>query len=720
MKRIKTLSAISLFTTLVGLSMPLLMPMSTVNAADMGQMKTGGEIPLDVPTPNETDFDNENTNVTVNDTMGNKAWPTPTYKAADRTWHFYNGEGAIYGSAAAAFKRAVNIDKDFTIEATSNISSADNWRFGTDSIGIVLSTANSDNLANEQTDGQKSKAGYANDKVQWQTVLGIQAFDSWTDPIKFLGVTVTPGTQPHHDFVRRTISGVQRQVAVKDYESNSLKAKPLSTDYKITFNATTRQLTYTTSSGITASDVLPGYVKELYIGFLVHILGNGMTNDSTSMTLTKMNASYVPTHTMVNYINEDDPSHPLATSTRIDGIVGQRLSVSGNVDDKTDYYWTTPKIGAAKLKDEASDRAERTILTEAADDDDNTTNVINVRYDAPKGTLPYRIFDDDDPHSKANLDGKIPLSIGSSYSYTLSNIGDAVAIPDGTHVVSLSHASGKVTADENNQVTNNPVEIHVKHTPVSTSATFNRRVKFVGPDGMQGLPNDDSQSPNIKVTKDGFDGHIIDAEDNFKPVDVPDMENSGFGIISVKDSAGNDLSDHLSNKQFTWDNVVNDSRPDAEVTITYAPEMKVEAPTFDFGTIDVGSKQFYGTAPQLATNISGGLKVVNGVRLSADWKLWAQLDNKNMPGDPSIILFKGDPHNEATITQKKSLVITKDIAGEKGPVWNIMSDVLNQQHMYDKYVALQFKNLQNENLNIPSGSASYQGDITWNLEVAPQ
>ncbi|MBJ7688151.1 hypothetical protein HAU32_04035 [Weissella confusa] len=277
MKKIKTLSSISLVTTLLGLGMPLLNPISTINANEMGEMQMGAPIDLDVPTPNVEDFNNENATAKTNNTMSIQAWPTPTYNSTDHSWHFLNGEGSVYGSASAAFKRAISTKENFTIEADSFITSDSQWKYSTDTIGIVLSTASSDKLAESQTDGQKSKAGYANPDVAWQTMIGSQPFVDWTDNWLLK-------KSSHREFIRRTIKGAQRQLDGKDFGQDPSTAGPLDSTYSVTYDAGTRELTYKTKRGAQATDTLPDGINELYVGFLSDIQGSG-EHDVTRMQL---------------------------------------------------------------------------------------------------------------------------------------------------------------------------------------------------------------------------------------------------------------------------------------------------------------------------------------------------------------------------------------------------------------------------------------------------
>ncbi|MCW0926192.1 hypothetical protein [Weissella sp. LMG 11983] len=222
--------------------------------------------------------------------------------------------------------------------------------------------------------------------------------------------------------------------------------------------------------------------------------------------------------------------------------------------------------------------------------------------------------------------------------------------------------------------------------------------------------------------KDAVDGHIVDAQGGFNPVNVPNLEANGYGIISVKDLAGHDLGDHLSNNVFTWDDVVKDSRADVTVTVTYGKVTKVIAPDFDFGKIQMGSPEFYGEKPKNVEKITGDLRVINSVNPDAKWYLKAKIENDFMPGTPSITLYNADQVKQYTRTidsQSKDIYNSTDWnnAPDQPGVWVLIQGGM-EAHM-PEIAQLNTSNLQKANLDFSKNEQEFHGTITWQLDTVP-
>lgn len=713
MKRIKTLSTISLVTVLLGLGIPGFENLQKIKAEDNKTLTPGQPLNAVSETPTDKNFDPAHTIIDNKDLSSTQTgFEAPAYQTDGVQWRLLDGAKNDQGVNTVAFERPLSTKTDFHIIAKSNIDAdgGKTWDsdFSSDFVGLILTTENAKGMANNQQIPFRNgvdHAGYANATVKWETTFGTQPFatqaDTWT-------------AKGHYNFVRRTIKADQKELKKEPFKPGLFAPINISETYYVDYQAQGRKLMYSTdrstsAKGGLATDILPDKgsvevpegIDRLFIGAMTAVNGNGH-HDRGGLTFTKIDGMYDTTTTIIKYVDEN--GNKLGDPSVVTSIIGTTLSVEGNGE----HDWPAPQF-PNKVVD--GTKESRTILTQETASD----NVLTIHYKSIPGGVPYKIVDDNDANAKEIGNGKIQGSVGDKTDYTAANIKNYVNVPDNLDVVSIENGQQTITDNMNKTVI-----IHVKHHPVSADSDFNRNVVFVGPSGMANKPADVPQHLTGQLISDGYTGVAIGAtsKDVLQKVDVPNLESKGYGIVSVKDSSGRDLGDHLANNQFTWDGLDKDFRKDVTVTVTYGPLTKLLAPDFDFGDIAAGSPQFYGQAPQLVKHYSGALEVVNTAHPEADWTLFAQLDKKDIPGDPKILLYKDMPQ-QISISSTISQVIDKKTAAGNSAIWTLLPSESDANGAFNKIVALKMTNLQHEKLNLTSGSTSYEGTITWTLDTVP-
>lgn len=106
--------------------------------------------------PDPKTFDDEHSVVRTTPTQG-PSFPTPAYRKGVGDWQTLNGQadGGAYGFSSAAFQRPLRTDHSFSLKSHGYITSANNYLYTSDFLGIVLSTASADKLSSAQSGGVK-------------------------------------------------------------------------------------------------------------------------------------------------------------------------------------------------------------------------------------------------------------------------------------------------------------------------------------------------------------------------------------------------------------------------------------------------------------------------------------------------------------------------------------------------------------------------------------
>lgn len=715
MKRIKTLSTISLATILAGAMIAVSTPFQSASANE-GTITPGDTIDLKDNVVSELQFNQNNTILSSKPYYSFSKFVPPVYDTNTRQWQMAQSRDTDSGSSSVAFNRPFDLSQDFHVIAHSNLASDDHVRFNTDLMGLVITTTKPEKLADTQVIKFKQNAGYATDDVKWQVVLGTQA-DMGSD------------RNAHSNVVRETKSGVKSNEIINTFRTSNDYFKPvkdINETYDIRYDHGTGYVTFSVPNQKT-TDVLkvPAGVSRLYIGTLLVNAGVGEDHDYGGMTIDHLEGSYATPSTVVNYINKNVPDpnssdHFLGKSTTINSVVGENLSVSGNDFGSDGYSWDAPNFHAASLMDLPADRKSRTIV--AKEETDNKPNVINVVYDAMVGTLPYQIIDDTDGSSAVNQNGKIPLKIGSSYSYDTDNISDAIDIPKFTKVVKVTDGTGIVTADANNHVNNSAVIVHVVHDTSKVEQTFTRTIQYqLGPNVVQPtqpgknivLPKDFEQTVSGLLVTDLYQqAQDQSAGKTYQPYfDKP--------IQFEKSASPNIEGVQPDINEVPAETIKPGDNQSQRVMVTYNGFLGIYTPDFDFGNIVVGDKYFNGIDAKNVEKMKGVLAVsdTDKNKDKANWTLNVELDKGFLAGGATLELMDGqksvDDSGQQTLLTKKDV---GSLASNTG-----ITEIINQETLkqYPSAVAVKFGKFNQNSYKLSDLPKEYQGTMTWTLGVTP-
>lgn len=125
MKRIKTLSAISLATTIIGMSMTTFSPAISATT-DPDVLYQDSHIKSNDLSPKEDQFDAQHTYATGTDTgygSTKAGFYDPIYHPENRYWELIQDrtDGQSYGSSTVAFQRPISTSEDFIVSGHPDI-----------------------------------------------------------------------------------------------------------------------------------------------------------------------------------------------------------------------------------------------------------------------------------------------------------------------------------------------------------------------------------------------------------------------------------------------------------------------------------------------------------------------------------------------------------------------------------------------------------------------
>lgn len=678
MRVIKTNNLIKPLIVLIGVAATLSMSVEMAFADDK-TLQPGSHITADNTTPDASQFDGGHsiTNTAKGTNFGINPFPKPYYSAKDKRWTFINAESSISGAGSAAFERPLSLKSNFDIETTAKMTSdgEKNWwgmtttwpneKFSTGFVGLVLSTAKASEFSQSQKIGDYkmgdmwgmgSRAGYALENVAWQLALGTQARDD------------NRGTQ---DILRQSVSGATTPLGDVRRENGAVNST-----YTAHYDAQLRQLSVTTDKGLSKTVAVPKGIDRLYVGQIATINGNTF-GDRVSVALSEISGTYDTTTTTVHFVDKD--GNRLADDAQIDSIIGAKISVSGNGEEN----WVAPSIPHATL---AGTAADRTITTT----EDTSKNVITVRYDAVSGKLPVQLVDDTDPNNKL-ADATMPVVIGQDFNYAITDLKNLV--PANTHIVHLENNVGTVTADDQNNVTNQPVIIHVAHDTSDEQVTYKRTVHYQGLPAAQ-LPKDNVQSIQLTRTTDKYTGQVkLETPAAWQDVKTPEVKGYTPDVTTVH-----------------WDSIDQNAAETLDKTVTYKGMFKVFAPDeIDFGTITVGDKYYQGNATKHAKSVHGSLYVAHtdATMANRNWRLTAKLNQDFMVGKPTLELAGGQ------------FTINSDGETEIANQSNESTDGITETTINDAnpgMVGLRFEKPAQQ----AQAGKDYHGTITWTLGTVPE
>ncbi|MBC6499394.1 hypothetical protein H7R52_13070 [Weissella confusa] len=102
--------------------------------------------------PGITSMDHKNF---VRQTIYGKQTPVTERPFDSTRWKAKQADGGAYGFSSAAFQRPLRTDHSFSLKSHGYITSANNYLYTSDFLGIVLSTASADKLSSAQSGGVK-------------------------------------------------------------------------------------------------------------------------------------------------------------------------------------------------------------------------------------------------------------------------------------------------------------------------------------------------------------------------------------------------------------------------------------------------------------------------------------------------------------------------------------------------------------------------------------
>lgn len=89
----------------------------------------------------------------------------------------------------------------------------------------------------------------------------------------------------------------------RPFDSTRWKAKPISEEYNVNYDADTRKISYTDNKGLTATTDIPKEVPRVYIGILTSVQGNGYY-DKSYIGLDDISGTYDTTTTTVRFVDK--------------------------------------------------------------------------------------------------------------------------------------------------------------------------------------------------------------------------------------------------------------------------------------------------------------------------------------------------------------------------------------------------------------------------------
>lgn len=368
----------------------------------------------------------------------------------------------------------------------------------------------------------------------------------------------------------------------------------------VIYTASTRNLNIkiTSNGKVDArSSSIPSKIKNITLGY-INIGSTKSASGNVGVENLKVNIP-IDTSKVVktNVVYKNSRGDELAPKSTLSSYIGENISISGNAT----YNFEAPVFKGYTLKDE-----KREIVAQDGGE-------IIVTYDYVPKEIPVKIIDDDDKTIKLH-DGK--FSVSPYVSYDVKDDDAKQYIPKNYELSSIKNGKGIVEVDVKGEIIGDliPIEIHVKHMLQTDKRTYVRHIKHkTGPSVIGEVPDD--------ITQKAIQDVVIDL--------VTKKVIKRTGTLSFTEMKIKQITGYESNILKVSEELITDNTPiTSDITVLYYYLTKLNAPsTFDFGSIAVGSLQYYGIKPQILSKMTGDLMLIAGNPALNKWDVSVQADS---------------------------------------------------------------------------------------------
>lgn len=508
--------------------------------------------------------------------------------------------GSFDGRGTVALNESISFIKPFDVEVQANVFDLAISKTTTET-GIMLTN-------------------FGPDKVSWTNSFPQNRFSAtWS---AFVG-TLYNGEFENSITVYKDYKPVMNQ---KTLAGPAIGTAGMNLTYQLHFDPNTHILTvtYDDEDGKKQTDLqVPDDVKT---GSLALYGQNNGRNQLASLARVKLDEAdgyYQILDVPIKYKNSRGET--LGKDSMLMSSNKQKISISGHEPINV----RAPEFKGFKLRD------EKRIVTAG------TTKQLQVNYDYEKQDVPIHIIDEDDtdnnmPSTKMNVDPWKPYNITTTTARQF--------VPKEYSIMKVDKGAGQVEVDVSGNAKIVPITIHVKHVKVKTNKVFTRTIHYQFAEGVAGkIPKDVLQTVTQYVEEDLANGHIVilGTAKVFPAVKVPVMDGYESDITDIP-------KEELQNNQ--------PLKEQRDVTFYYLTKLIIPN-DFDFGTVPIGSLEYYGARPVKLKKISGQLGIEAGnpankkfdvaVNVSSDIKstLFKMNDRTFGVGD-SLVVYQYEKKND--------------------------------------------------------------------------
>lgn len=370
-------------------------------------------------------------------------------------------------------------------------------------------------------------------------------------------------------------------------------------NYTIKYDPHTRLVTvsYQSEGGVKQEHQIevPNDIKSGTLSLFGAHEGDSRNQSSATVQVNQADGYYRIVDTPIKYKNNrgetlGDDSILLSTNK-------QKVSISG--DELVDV--AAPQFKGFKLKDE---KQKRVIMS-------GTTKQLVVTYDYENQDVPITLIDDDDEKNKLP---DTTYSVEPYKMYTMTSMLAQKYLPVGYRVASIENAKGMVEVSTKGDVTKTPIKIHVKHIKVKETKEYTRAINYQFDGGMTGtLPKNVVQTIKQYVESDRATNKvtIIGTAKKFPSLKVPQLNGFESNLEEIPEQT---LDDETPFKQ--------------TIDVTYYQLTKLLVPeTFDFGTVEIGSAEYYGRKSIDMKAMTGQLGIISANPAHKQFDVSLQVDS---------------------------------------------------------------------------------------------
>lgn len=486
--------------------------------------------------------------------------------------------------ATAAYKNKLSLEDPFDLTIYINTPFPLNGDLPY--AGIVLSSEEPGNLQNSFT-MNLDRAGEPKKNVWWQTSFGAMHYEKLQEYTKRWIHSPNAGEHSENFFD----GGVQ----YGSYKY-TFTYTPANRAFKVGYmgKIQTPNPPYEKPIWTHTSPKIPDNVKEVSFGYAWFGNQKKAVPHNEIKVKDVQNDMYDVT-TKVSYKN--NKGQDLGKPSIINSWHSLPFSIAG---DKF-YNLDAPKFKGFKLRDE-----KREFVTKK-------DGAMVVTYDYVDREIPVHIIDDDKPDNKI-ADTKYVVTPEKRYNMTTDDAKKY--IPKNYVVSSVKNASGIMYVNLQGEITSKitPVEIHVKHLKIKENATFTKNVHYkAGPGVVVSLPKSVTQKrvQYAEVDQITHEFKLLEAAKTFDAVKTPKITGYEADILNVPAEK------------------INNSTPyQQDVTVKYYYLTKLNIPDeFNFGSVDIGSPEFFGIKPVELKKMENKLELESGNPALTKWDIAVQADS---------------------------------------------------------------------------------------------